>query len=262
MKKVISVLLLTALLACLCACSVNEQNPSGTNPSTQPCDHEYTEKVTTEATCAEEGVKTFTCSKCKHTYTEAIKTKAHTFASANCTTAKTCVACGATQGKAKGHNYIQGVCKVCSEAQPNYKALTENVWVIAGLTYNEDEPELDVIELRFGKDDMSFNVSFWAPLSSLSEEKQEQYLKEPEKLYEHRNEKYYPLGFGDSAELSYTEEEDTVIFKVTKDGVVGAITMERKDENRYIITEIFGVILDDIVTSCIDVNNYIVAKSE
>lgn len=36
-------------------------------------------KVTAEATCTKEGVKTYTCSTCKHTKTEAIAKKAHSY---------------------------------------------------------------------------------------------------------------------------------------------------------------------------------------
>jgi uncharacterized repeat protein (TIGR01451 family) len=40
--------------------------------------HSYTSEVTTEATCKEAGVKTFTCSVCGDTYTETIEKIAHT----------------------------------------------------------------------------------------------------------------------------------------------------------------------------------------
>jgi hypothetical protein len=82
--------------------------------------HSYTSKVTTAATCTKDGVKTFTCSKCNHSYTEAITATGHTpvtdkAVAATCTTAgKTegshCSVCNAvikaqTTIPATGHSY-------------------------------------------------------------------------------------------------------------------------------------------------------------
>lgn len=36
------------------------------------CEHQYVSKVTKDATCSEEGVRTYTCTKCENTYTQAI----------------------------------------------------------------------------------------------------------------------------------------------------------------------------------------------
>ena len=55
--------------------------------------HSYTSKVTTEAGCTEAGVKTYTCSKCAHSYTEAIAAIGHSYTS-KVTTAPTCTANG------------------------------------------------------------------------------------------------------------------------------------------------------------------------
>lgn len=166
MKKALSLLLALMLLLTLCACGNDdpstepETNPStenttaetkDTTPSTEApteCTHDYTEAVTKEATCAEEGVKTFTCSKCGDSYTEAIEksdhsyteaiTKeatcaeegvktytcagcgdsytesiakvAHNWKSATCTAPKTCTSCGATEGSAAGHNWKNATC--------------------------------------------------------------------------------------------------------------------------------------------------------
>ena len=56
------------------------------------CDHAYIEEITTDPTCDTEGVKTFTCGECGHTYTEAIA--------------------------ALGHSYTDGVCSVCGKKEP------------------------------------------------------------------------------------------------------------------------------------------------
>ena len=70
-----------------------------------PHEHIYTEEVTKEATCLEDGEKTFTC-ECGDTYTEAIKATGHDFAeyvsnedatyTADGTETATCSVCGET----------------------------------------------------------------------------------------------------------------------------------------------------------------------
>ncbi|MBQ2382545.1 MAG: hypothetical protein II290_00775, partial [Oscillospiraceae bacterium] len=69
------------------------------------CQHTYDDgKVTKAATCTAEGVKTFTCTKCGNTKTEAIAKLGHSYSGASCT------ACGATRtyylfGFINGANY-------------------------------------------------------------------------------------------------------------------------------------------------------------
>lgn len=66
---------------------------SACSESTQ-CNHNYTSKITTEASCIYDGVKTFTCTKCKDSYSEAIAaTGKHNYIS-KVTTAATCVQSG------------------------------------------------------------------------------------------------------------------------------------------------------------------------
>ena len=55
--------------------------------------HSYVSEVTTEATCDKAGVRTYTCSACKNSYTEAItELPGHNYVDGACT------ACGATEG--------------------------------------------------------------------------------------------------------------------------------------------------------------------
>ena len=56
--------------------------------------HEFTETITTPATCTEAGVKTFACECGQGTYTEVIE--------------------------ALGHDFVKGVCSVCGAEDPNY----------------------------------------------------------------------------------------------------------------------------------------------
>ena len=78
--------------------------------------HSYTSEVTKAPTCTATGVKTYTCSTCKHSYTESVAALGHTWNDATCTAPKTCSTCGATSGKALGHSYdgdSDADCNVC-----------------------------------------------------------------------------------------------------------------------------------------------------
>ncbi len=48
--------------------------------TTKACEHTYDEAITTPSTCQVEGVKTFTCSQCGDSYTEAIPLSGHVYA--------------------------------------------------------------------------------------------------------------------------------------------------------------------------------------
>lgn len=72
-------------------------------------EHSYKSAVTKAATCTENGIKTFTCSVCKTSYTEPIKATGHTYSSewttdkaATCTSEGSkshhCTVCGAKSG--------------------------------------------------------------------------------------------------------------------------------------------------------------------
>ena len=96
------------------------------------CTHEYKEEVTTEPTCKDEGVKTFTCSKCGKSYTEKIeKTADHDYkeevtTQATCTQSGlmtcTCSVCGDTYTKdipKKDHSYAEVVVEATCTADGN-----------------------------------------------------------------------------------------------------------------------------------------------
>lgn len=96
--------------------------------ATRKINHTYDDgKVTTESTCTGEGVKTFTCTVCGETKTEAVAKKEHSYDDGKVTTEATCTAegvktftctgCGKTKTatvESKGHSYDAG--KVTTEA--------------------------------------------------------------------------------------------------------------------------------------------------
>ena len=89
-----------------CDCGEKEERPIA------KLEHKYTEKITTEATCAAEGVKTFTCENCDDSYTEAIAKLEHTYTS-QVTTETSCGAEGVTTFTCSGcnHSYTEAINK-------------------------------------------------------------------------------------------------------------------------------------------------------
>ncbi len=107
----------------------NEENYVETNAPQQNVDnnngsynnnhsHYYVGRVTQEATCSAQGIKTYTCD-CGAYYTEPISQKSHSWESATCTTPRKCKNCGATDGSEKGHSYSsEGTCYRCGQSDP------------------------------------------------------------------------------------------------------------------------------------------------
>ena len=114
------------------------------------CAHEYTESVTTEPTCKDEGVKTFTCSKCGDTYTEAIpKTTSHAYVEKvtkepTCTEKGlktfTCSICGDVYEReidALGHDYKSEITTASTCTEKGVKTFTCSR---CGDSYTEEIP--------------------------------------------------------------------------------------------------------------------------
>lgn len=74
--------------------------------------HSYTSAVTKAATCGEKGIKTYTCSGCKHSYTEEISaTGKHTGGTATCKDKAKCTVCGKAYGAlSSAHKYSTANC--------------------------------------------------------------------------------------------------------------------------------------------------------
>ncbi len=125
---------------------------SKTSSFTSACEHEYTSEITKEPTCVEPGEKTYTCSKCGHTYTEEISpTGEHDFEitvekEPTCTetglTVKVCKVCGYREEvvmPALGHDYEETVTKEPTCTEPGVRTFTcKN----CGDTYTEEIPAL------------------------------------------------------------------------------------------------------------------------
>ena len=121
-----AVLLITVLMAMMMLfTSCDESAPSIDNneissSDTTQCEHTYTDNVTIEATCNQDGVKTFTCSVCDSSYTETIGATGHKWKNATCTSPKTCSSCNLTEGTVLGHTTSDGICTRCGTDNTNY----------------------------------------------------------------------------------------------------------------------------------------------
>lgn len=127
MKKLI-VLALVILAVCLtfAACS---------------CEHQYEEKITTEASCSAVGIKTFTCTKCNDSYTEEIPMIEHSFGTATVTKEPTCTeegeksvtckACGTSKVvetvAKKSHTYVSEITTEATCTEDGINTLTCSV---------------------------------------------------------------------------------------------------------------------------------------
>ena len=73
------------------------------------CQHEY-RSVVTPPTCTLDGYTTHNCTKCGDTYVDSIvKCVGHSWQNASCSSPRTCVICGVTDGVASGHSYTSVV---------------------------------------------------------------------------------------------------------------------------------------------------------
>lgn len=108
-----------------------KNNSTSTQKVDTKCSHKYQSKVTKEATCSQQGTKTFTCSLCNDSYTEVITTLNH-IEVVDKAVAATCTKDGLSEGKhcsscnkvitaqatvkAKGHTVnANNVCTICSQ---------------------------------------------------------------------------------------------------------------------------------------------------
>ena len=126
MKKIWILILTALLLIGLCACGGESTDPTNApenNVTQQPtnapegdatqapaCTHTYEESITKEPTCVEVGEKTFKCTQCSHSYTEAVDLVDHTWVDASCTAPKYCHVCNITEGDALEHTFAGGNC--------------------------------------------------------------------------------------------------------------------------------------------------------
>ena len=132
----------TTTVSLVVACTHSYDNSCDPNcnlcGATRTVKHSYNEgEVTTAPTCTKEGVKTFTCTGCGATTTEAVAKTSHTYDEGKVTTAPTCTkdgvktftcsGCGATNTETVsklGHSYKSQTTKEATCAEAGVKTVT------------------------------------------------------------------------------------------------------------------------------------------
>lgn len=89
-KKPAFWVLVVAVAACVIAAVCLLTDP-------KHCDHQYTGQLTTQATCTETGIMTYTCHLCRHSYTTVAPVLAHTYDAGVVTKQPTCITEGEKQ---------------------------------------------------------------------------------------------------------------------------------------------------------------------
>ena len=280
MKRMISAILVIVMALALSACGSRRPDPadptktpalptqstekptvpsvSPTTAPTQPtvCSHAYEQTAVKEATCAEAGHKIFICSICGHSRQENIEKLEHSFADATCTAPKTCTACSATEGEAKGHgfadatctapktcatcgatdgkaldhNYKEGKCTRCGDADKNYFGLMDCGWAINAL--NEDKTQIESIVIRFYEGGMAMLGAGIYDKVPAGEGGDDVIVIE--------GLEYAYAGFGIGGPVSYEMDGDTITIIVE-----GKLTLKRSSGNTLTVVSIEGYVLVD-----------------
>ena len=247
MKKLLALALALVMVLSLCACGnggdkTTEPGSSATGDTQTPTDGKTqatqpsANKETTAPTTPNETPKPTTPAPT----TPAPTACSHSWKAATCTAPKTCTKCGATEGNALGHNYENGACKVCNEEDTRVP-FSDNVWLMDSLSGTQ----LNRISLDCYKGMGMMSVSFWSENGVNGE------------AYQYNGKTYYEDGFGKDAELTYTEDGDTVKLTVSAyDGMTeGTITLKRANATQYTVSAVTGTIISDSITGAIKVGS-------
>ena len=72
--------------------------------------HNFVADETIDPTCTEDGYTTYVCDCGATENRDFVDALSHDFADATCTAPKTCSVCGATEGEALGHTFVNSIC--------------------------------------------------------------------------------------------------------------------------------------------------------
>lgn len=160
----------------------------------------------------------------------------HSFAAATCTSAKKC-ACGVTEGKALGHDYVEDKCSRCGAIDKTYKALTSGYWTVAVVDGNT----LYDVSFVFSGEEPNASIGIGDNIKGLPEEFQNEILNNPadysDSILKVGNETYY-VGRGFGCPITFEANKNTVV--ITEMDSTNTITLTRTAGDKYKITAISG----------------------
>lgn len=281
MKKVGMMLLAVIMLLALCACAGNETENTVSTPM---CQHDYTSKVTKQASCKEEGKITYTCSKCGDSYTEktakeehsyksklskmatcqeegellyvcencgdtyreAIPVTDHEFSHASCSEPKTCVNCGLIEGTPLEHKYEDGICKGCAQTDPKVKVQTFGGNWVGYIPFNDGQY---YVGLQLSNDYGLF-YGFFFPVEYETEEQLQKILNDG--IYPHIKEfggkYYYSEGGGGANDFGMVKIGSTsTVYAIIHDelGVAGIMKFAIDSDSQLVLKEASGDFFDE-----------------
>lgn len=162
----------------------------------------------------------------------ASQTHVHSYAPATCTEPKKC-SCGATEGKALGHNYSNGVCTVCGAKDPNFVSYTlvknkTGIWnlkfLVGKTLYNINLTLYSSAEYGIGA---GYDICYL--FDDLPEDRKAQISeKYPDSLITYEDKQYY-AGMGSGENLASLEEDGTTVTLTDDDGA--KLVLTRTAEN-------------------------------
>lgn len=155
----------------------------------------------------------------------------HKYSDATCTAPKTCSLCKKTDGKALGHNYIEGVCERCKAADKTYKSLTSDVWTVQAILNDK----LYDYEFCFGNEEPGMSIGIGDNIKDFDQAFKDEILSGVygDSVYTINGNTYY-VGMGDGGPISFTVNKNTVVVNDVDGG--DSITMERTSGTTYIVT--------------------------
>ncbi len=160
----------------------------------------------------------------------------HSFADATCTEAKKC-ACGATEGSALGHDYIDDKCNRCGAVDATYKALTSGQWLLNVVDGNT----LYAFSFVFSGEEPNVSVGEGDNIKNLPPEFQDEIANNPadyaDSIYKVGNETYY-VGMGFGCPITFKVDKNTVV--VTEAESTNTITLTRTAGDKYKVSAISG----------------------
>ncbi len=187
------------------------------------------------AGCAEEPVPATTAAPAPTT-TAAAPGCVHVYANADCVNPKTCTLCGAKRGSALGHDYSEGVCNRCGQADSTYVSLLDGQWSAEALS--ETGGQMECVVLRF-RDDGSAKLSadIYNRLSDVPEDQRTKDMLNEANWYDYSGEIYYSTHKTAQNTLTYSVDGNIITCTLVKDdAVVGTMILERTAGNMLTVT--------------------------
>lgn len=168
----------------------------------------------------------------KDKHDEEKPTHTHKFSPATCTSPKKCV-CGATEGAAQGHRYINGSCNVCGAKDPNYVVSYTDItkkkgsWTMRCVSNNT---LYDASFTLYGTSaDYGVGVGFGDPFSGLPEDFQDDIRAEGGDSYVVFDGVEYYIGRGDGDSISAVLETNNTVTLTDASG--NKLILTRTSEN-------------------------------